>query len=69
MDRKWFRSQDDVTGAMRRLRSIEDRRLSIGALLKRIVYLSPLPRYGGVKIVPLCEIGKSRKTTGCGFDP
>ena len=68
-DRKRFRPDDDVTGPIRLRHSIEARRLSIGSPLTRNVHLASLPRYGGRKIVPLREIGQSRKTTECPFDP
>ena len=68
-DRKRFRPDDDVTSQIRLRRSIEGHRFSIGCPLTRNVYLASLPRYGGRKIVPLREIGQSRKTTECPFDP
>ena len=69
IDRKQSRPEDDVTGPIRLRHSIEGQRFSIGCPLTRNVYLASLPRYGGRKIVPLREIGQSRKTTECPFDP
>ena len=69
LDSKRFRQDDDVTGPIRRRHSREGHRLSIRCPLTRIVHLASLPRYGGRKIVPLREIGQSRKTTECPFDP
>ena len=68
-DWKQFPPDDDVKRRIRLRHSTEDHRLPIGSPLTRNVHLASLPRYGGRKIVPLREIGQSRKTTECPFDP
>ena len=68
-DWKQFPPDDDVKRRIRLRHSTEDHRLPIPSPLTPSVHLALLPRYSGRKIVPLREIGQSRKTTECPFDP